>query len=327
MFVLIITYFILFLNYLYIRQAVEATSGNGPCARFGHSGIAIGEMLWVIGGGYGSDIVRDGDDFYDVYVLNTSSMKWECVCKSKAEEDVEEQEDEEVDVDEDDPDYVDEGAGNSENQEEEDSDTRNEAKPETEAPAKQQQTREKKKTEKPEKQKKIIKEEVVEEEEKETTSSSCADVEPSPLIMSPPAPKAVGRCHSSCLIGRKILFFGGSISFSNDICVFDTETRRWCETTRVVGTLLPRRRMSHSMSFYNGFAFVWGGFSRRYGNLGDLWILQPVLPLDDEAKFAEEVKEASAEEAEGTDENDDYDDMPRRGRRVVVLDPDRCLVS
>ena len=50
-------------------SAVE-TVGPTPAARWAHSASFIGERMWVVGGGDGSDLLRSGDDFADVHVLD-----------------------------------------------------------------------------------------------------------------------------------------------------------------------------------------------------------------------------------------------------------------
>jgi hypothetical protein len=54
----------------------EMTTGVGPSPRHGHAAVAIGEQLWVIGGGSGGDIVRSGVDFGGAYVLDLPTMRW-----------------------------------------------------------------------------------------------------------------------------------------------------------------------------------------------------------------------------------------------------------
>ena len=50
-------------------SAVE-TVGPRPAARWAHSACFIGDRMWVVGGGDGSDLLRSGDDFVDVHALD-----------------------------------------------------------------------------------------------------------------------------------------------------------------------------------------------------------------------------------------------------------------
>jgi hypothetical protein len=127
------------------------------------------------------------------------------------------------------------------------------------------------------------------------------------------------------------------------LAVFDTETGGWVDV-KVKGDF-PIRRLSHVMAFHNGFVFMWGGFSKRYGNLDDLWLLRPVLPLDkEEGEDEEEGKEEGEEEdvsgggedkkrkIRRRDESDEEDEdegseMTWNGYRIVYGNSDRCLLS
>ncbi|KAL6053564.1 Leucine-zipper-like transcriptional regulator 1 [Balamuthia mandrillaris] len=47
-----------------------------PGPRFGHSCHVIGEMMYFVGGGVGNDLLRDGHDFDDVFVLDPKMLAW-----------------------------------------------------------------------------------------------------------------------------------------------------------------------------------------------------------------------------------------------------------
>ena len=52
------------------------TSGDPPPERFGHSGVVWDNKLWVVGGGYGNDLLRSGHDYEDVHCLDLVSWQW-----------------------------------------------------------------------------------------------------------------------------------------------------------------------------------------------------------------------------------------------------------
>jgi hypothetical protein len=59
-----------------------APGGSGaeaPCARFGHSATLFEGGLWVLGGGTGGDLLRDGADLADVWRLDAVALTWQRV--------------------------------------------------------------------------------------------------------------------------------------------------------------------------------------------------------------------------------------------------------
>lgn len=58
--------------------------GSGPCARFGAAMHVMGakggkKRLWVVGGGAGSDLMRDGHEIRDLHALDLQTMVWQQV--------------------------------------------------------------------------------------------------------------------------------------------------------------------------------------------------------------------------------------------------------
>ena len=59
-------------------------TGAGPCARFGAAMHVMGskggkKRLWVVGGGHGADLMRDGFEIRDLHALNLGTLTWERV--------------------------------------------------------------------------------------------------------------------------------------------------------------------------------------------------------------------------------------------------------
>ena len=66
------------------RHVPKPAVGEGawPPARFGHSAIVFperggGESLWLFGGGWGGDLLRDGDEHEDVWRFDIASETWQ----------------------------------------------------------------------------------------------------------------------------------------------------------------------------------------------------------------------------------------------------------
>eukprot|EP00753_Platysulcus_tardus_P021077 PLAT8610.2.p1 GENE.PLAT8610.2~~PLAT8610.2.p1 ORF type:complete len:576 (-),score=205.79 PLAT8610.2:111-1838(-) len=58
------------------RCEEPATTGAPPAPRFGASVSFIGEHMWVVGGGNGGDLLRDGVDLASVHSLHLPSLTW-----------------------------------------------------------------------------------------------------------------------------------------------------------------------------------------------------------------------------------------------------------
>lgn len=52
------------------------TTGDHPSERFGHSAVVWDSKLWVVGGGYGNDLLRSGHDYEDVHCLDLTTWAW-----------------------------------------------------------------------------------------------------------------------------------------------------------------------------------------------------------------------------------------------------------
>lgn len=52
------------------------TTGTPPPERFGHSAVVWDHKLWVVGGGYGNDLLRSGHDYEDVHCLDLTTWEW-----------------------------------------------------------------------------------------------------------------------------------------------------------------------------------------------------------------------------------------------------------
>lgn len=48
-------------------------------------------------------------------------------------------------------------------------------------------------------------------------------------------PLCAGKCHSACLVGRRLLLFGGSMAGSNGLAWLDLEELRWGSPAHVGG--------------------------------------------------------------------------------------------
>lgn len=62
------------LDVVYWRWRLLQPSGDAPGGRFGCTLAQWGGRLWVVGGGWGSDLLRSGDDLGDVYCLHLAKM-------------------------------------------------------------------------------------------------------------------------------------------------------------------------------------------------------------------------------------------------------------
>ena len=50
---------------------------------------------------------------------------------------------------------------------------------------------------------------------------------------------ALGRCHGMCLLGRKMVFFGGTCDASNRVTMLDLHTNKW-HSPKVLGRTIGR---------------------------------------------------------------------------------------
>jgi len=108
---------------------------------------------------------------------------------------------------------------------------------------------------------------------------------------------SLGRCHCSVKVGNKMIFFAGSISYSNAICVLDLETKQ-LSVPKVSGRL-PIKRMSPKCIFKDGKIWIWGGFSCFRQNMGDLWWLQSIS-----SDQYEDATDPLSSDEDGEDENE-----------------------
>lgn len=78
----------------------------------------------------------------------------------------------------------------------------------------------------------------------------------------------LGRCHSSCLIGRQIVCYGGGIETCNHLVSFnlDTNTYRFIQHLSIP-------RLSHAMTFYPPLILIWGGWQPDLGGVSELCVL------------------------------------------------------
>ncbi len=142
--------------------------GDPPAPRFGASAAVYNHHLWIVGGGWGYDLLRSGGDHDDVHCLNLTTNQWQ---RPKGYRDC-------------------------------------------------------------------------------------------------PYSSSVGRCHAAALVGSKLVFFGGGLEMSNDLCWLDLETAQW-GAPNVVGPR-PQGRLSASLTVLGDRVFMFGGWMPGCHELGDL---------------------------------------------------------
>jgi Kelch motif/F-box domain len=82
----------------------------------------------------------------------------------------------------------------------------------------------------------------------------------------------LGRCHSATVVGKSIVFFGGSNHVCNFTSVFHVPAREWFTPQEQSGTG-PRGRLDHACVFDDNRILVCGGFSARHRAMDDMWVL------------------------------------------------------
>ncbi|EFJ46921.1 hypothetical protein VOLCADRAFT_118041, partial [Volvox carteri f. nagariensis] len=80
--------------------------------------------------------------------------------------------------------------------------------------------------------------------------------------------KVLGRCHSSTLVGSKLVLFGGSLELGNDIAWLDLDRGVWGRP--VVQGQRPGMRMCASLVRCGSDLLVYGGWRYSCGEMGDL---------------------------------------------------------
>ncbi|KAL4446842.1 hypothetical protein ABPG77_008086 [Micractinium sp. CCAP 211/92] len=101
----------------------------------------------------------------------------------------------------------------------------------------------------------------------------------------PPGPACAGKCHSACLVGSRLLLFGGSMPTCSEVAWLDLEARRWGAPAAVLGWE-PAPRMSASAALAGEEVLVFGGFTFSAREVGDLHRLQLVLDGEEEEQEA-----------------------------------------
>ncbi len=116
-----------------------------------------------------------------------------------------------------------------------------------------------------------------------------------------------GRCHTATVSGDKIFFFGGGASHSNDIVVFDTRTNALSLPELCVDEegLFVTPRLSAIAVSRGVELFIFGGFSRDYGQFGDLWKVD--LAFDLNATSIGGIRLMSNNEGSDECDDDEYD--------------------
>lgn len=147
---------------------VMETRGDPPPPRFGASAVVHNNHLFVVGGGWGYDLLRSGGDHDDVYCLDLTTNTWHRPAGGR-----------------------------------------------------------------------------------DCPYSSC-----------------VGRCHAAALVGSKLVFFGGGLEMSNEICWLDLVTQEW-GAPNVVGPR-PQGRLSATLTVLGDRVFMFGGWMPGCHELGDL---------------------------------------------------------
>lgn len=81
------------------------------------------------------------------------------------------------------------------------------------------------------------------------------------------------RAHTSTLVDRKIVLFGGGLAtiYYDDVYVLDTETRRWIKPKLAPGPR-PAPRRAHVAVYYHGKIWIFGGGTGLTA-LSDVWTL------------------------------------------------------
>lgn len=141
-----------------------------------------------------------------------------------------------------------------------------------------------------------------------------------PVVAEAPAGlarQALGRCHTSTLVGAKVLFFGGSLRTSADVVTFDLHTAAW-GVPRVAGSPIfgparlapfsrpggPAARLSHLAGLLGDTLVMAAGWNYRLGGhglMGDVWQLR-LAPSPEQREAA--VAPGPWEEADSEDEED-----------------------
>lgn len=87
------------------------------------------------------------------------------------------------------------------------------------------------------------------------------------------------RAHTSTLVDRKLIVFGGGEgpTYYNQLYILDTVTYRWTHPD-IKGELPPPRR-AHTAVFYRSCLYVFGGGNGQAA-LNDLWRLDLSMPID-----------------------------------------------
>lgn len=76
----------------------------------------------------------------------------------------------------------------------------------------------------------------------------------------PPGPACAGKCHSACLVGSRLLLFGGSMPTCSELAWLDLEACRWGAPAPVLGRE-PAPRMSAAAVLAGEEVLVFGGFT------------------------------------------------------------------
>ena len=58
------------------KRNVHPNTGESPPPRFGASAVVVDNQLWVVGGGWGYDLLRSGGDHDDVFCLDLATNEW-----------------------------------------------------------------------------------------------------------------------------------------------------------------------------------------------------------------------------------------------------------
>lgn len=97
----------------------------------------------------------------------------------------------------------------------------------------------------------------------------------------PAGPLCAGKCHSSALLGSRLLLFAGSMPTCAELAFLDLETLRWGVPARILGPP-PDDRMSATAVLAGEEVLVFGGYTFHAREVGDLYRLRLLPSQEDE---------------------------------------------
>jgi hypothetical protein len=98
---------------------------------------------------------------------------------------------------------------------------------------------------------------------------------------------ALGRCHGMCLLGRKMVFFGGTCDASNRVTMLDLHTNKW-HSPKVLGRTIGR--VSHTATRCGTKMYIFGGCNGHQSSLAACSVLD-LMPENTEEDEEEDEPE------------------------------------